>query len=103
MLSIVVFDRDQKNIKKITESLAKLPKNVQNKLEFVLVVFNKRLTAENEQHALSLRRFMRVTMSDYMESHPESDAGFYACGKNFIVRPYDHEIVDDDIKMYLEK
>jgi len=99
-LSVIVYNKDDKDIENITQSLLNMDKLVKAKIEFVLVVYNKQLSKENMQKALRLRQFMPVRIIDYTEKHNEDDVAYYGRAHKYLVKTGDSKVTETQVVSY---
>lgn len=102
-VSIVLFNKNQESIKVLIDSLESLDKPTKSQMEFNFVVYDKKLSKENEQLALSLRQFMPVRFMDYSEIHDETDLNYYARGYTKLVKSYNDTVTQKEIESYLKE
>lgn len=102
-LSVIVFNKGDNDIKPITDSIINMDKLVKAKFEFVLVVYDKKLSKENMQYALRLRQFMPVRIIDFTEKHNEEDLAYYGRAHKYLVKKGSETLVESDVTKYFGK
>lgn len=90
IISLIVFNENDLNIKTLYESIEKLDNDIKVRMEFWYVVFDKKLSKENKDMIMALKRFMPIKVTDYSEKVGKDNLELYGRGFKKIKKdPYD--------------
>lgn len=99
-VSIIVFNENSdSSIQTLVESIEKLDIENAKRCEFVLVIFNKKLSEENRRLVFRLKQRMTIRFMDYSETY-EKDLKVYSRASNQIEKKENDTIINEEITKY---